>query len=368
MRRRRRLTSVVAGIAAGVLLLLAVPRHAGREPQLVPRWTASVADATPTPAPAAALATDRGVPFRLRGSVGYVSAAGQVLFREPVLYGATVGAAHFINYSRVSANLAVRDQWGGLVAGVVTDGYPVLSPDGEWFVAVADTGLDLSAHRSIDGHPLWRASISAPATCISMSSDHLLLGTADGGLLLLDREGDRRDRLQLSGGAIDVVVGCTTDGRGRGAAMAGLRPQQLFVLDTVPELRIARRFDLASDHRSEVPLSLLPGADVLATASTAGTLVMDLASGRQCELAVASPTQFATLRHDVTGQRAGAGGALFGVAGGGETPMLVIGFASGSQRRLLVSIPAAVEWLAAADGGLLVGIDGVLLRVDIQNR
>lgn len=366
MPARRRLSSIVAGVAAGIVLLLLLPRPAGREPRLLPRWAVDVPTAA-TVGTALADSAEPGLPFQLPGHIGYVSAAGDVLFQESVLYGASVGRDHFINYSRVSANLAVRDPRGGLVAGVVTDGYPVLSPDGAWFVAIVATGLDLFAHRSLDGQPLWRANLSAPITCISMAADHVLLGMADGGLQLFDRDGSRRERLQLSGGAVDVVVGCSSDGGGRGAAVSGLRPQQLFVLDTEPELRITSRFELASDHRREVPLALIPGTQLILTAASTGTLVVDVQRGHSDVIGVSAPRQFVSLHRDASGVPL-IGGSLFAAAGEGVTPTLGIGHLAGRQRQLLVSTPALAWWLAAVDGGLLMGIDEALLRVDIQSR
>jgi hypothetical protein len=346
---RRRLGGILIGIVLTASVLIFAPRPAGREPLGRAVWATDV----PTAEYAAPDATS--VPFRLAGHLGYVTADGGVSFHEPILYGAAVGGEHFINYSAVSANLAVRDVRGGLIAGVASAGYPILAAGGDWLLSLARTGDHLAAFVASDGTPLWEASVGAPITCLAATREHALVGTAAGALWLFDRVGGRREKLQLDGGEVDVVIGCAARAGLTAAAVAGLRPQRLYTIAISPRLQATAGHLLPTNHRREVPVAISADGRTIATASATGTLLVDAQSGRSSEL-VGTPPRLI---------RFGAADAAGLVAVVSAVELVV----SGTDGRALLASPGtAIEWLQFSANRLLIGVDEALLRVDIESK
>ncbi len=351
-KKKHRVLAAVAGLALAYLLLFPLPME--RELVVEPVW------ALDTAAAPARGGSGAGRPFLSDGRVGYYDPAGRLLLSEPLLYAASIGAASFINYSRLPTSLVVKDAQGSFVAAVPASGYPLLDAAGERILLVS---RDAKGIAGVDrsGGTLWQREFASVITCADFGNAGVLVGLLDGTLSLYDHAGRPLYSLKPEGSRIPVILGCAASAEAL-ACVAGIDPQRLIVVG-----RSEGRFQpvasvvLPSDFRREVFVRFSAGGGTVFFERPDGLGLLDLRSrdvtvvplaGRVRALAEAPQQKLWAALHEA-GQGAAAGLRIYDAPG-----------------RLLARepLPPGADFVAGSDGGFVVGFGSRLVSVEVRRE
>jgi hypothetical protein len=356
--RRRPATVFFAALFAIILYLALCPYPLGREAVVRPAWAVTIPGPA-DPAASAAPAGGRPARFQLGGVFGYVDGGGRFFHVETTRYQVALADTGFVNYTRLAADWVLQDPVGTRVSSFSGAGYPLLAPDtGRAFVVKSDlsglTGVDDS------GEAAWSRDFPSLLTSVSVRGTLLLAGLLDGSLQVLGPDGAAVFAGAPAPGRIPVILGTALAGDGsRAAVISGIDPQSLTVYARrgtgfVEESRQL----LASDFRREVRIELAPGGRLAAFEGPSGAALYDPRARRLAALPLS--------------------GILQGIAfpGQGRFAAFVGGPPAGRERLVVVDpfvgtvFSAAFEARALGvgtiDGELLLGMDGRLLRLDVE--
>ena len=321
--------------------------------------------------------------FQAGDRFGYVSLDGRPGYLGRALWRVCLSDTGFINFGRISESVVFSDPAGQFVYGFQTAGYPLLDRTGKSLYVVSS---DLSGIRRMDpgGETLWSRELAAPITTAAVGAEGVLLGLLDGRLLLADGQG--RTDLELAPGVsrVSIVVGAALAPAGdRLAAISGLDPQRLSVL----EKREGRwtplwTRDIGTDLRREALLRFTEDGRFLLFEGEGSVGVLDLLQKRETRVPHAG-----RLVELTAGALPAAGGsaeasAEAGAEAHGTAALLArtpAAGGSGSGAELaLVELPGRVlaterigvpaRSLRQIGGRLLLGLEGHLLRLDVQEE
>lgn len=353
-KRKHRALAAAVGLAVVYVLLFPLPME--KELVVEPAW---VLETTAAPA---GRPGGEARPFLSGGRVGYYDPAGALLLAEPLVYGASIGDASFINYSRLPTSLVVKDSAGAFVAAVPAGGYPVLDAAGRRILLVSRDAKGLAGvDRS--GDVLWRLEFASLITCVDFNEAGVLVGLLDGTLSLYDHGGRAVYSLKPEGSRIPVILGCAASADAL-ACVAGIDPQRLIVVGrSEGRFQPAANLALASDFRREVLLRFSeagrPGG-ALYFERADGLGVFDLRSraaavvplpGRVRALAEAPQQRLWAALHD---------------GGDGAAGLRVY---QGSDRLLARErLPADADFVAGSGSGFVVGFGSRLVSVEVRRE
>jgi hypothetical protein len=209
------------------------------------------------------------------------------------------------------------------------------------------------------GETLWDRDFPALMTSVSIQGDFALVGLLDGSLHLLDRRGSPVFEYAPGGSRIPVAVGCalSPDGR-RIAAVTGIDPQVLTVLsrEGAGFAPVARRV-LPDTFRREVRIGFSPDSRLLFLEGRSGAGLFD-PGGRSLRW-IALPGSLAGTAFPSAGRVAAF------ASRDGPTGRLVIEPAAGTPV-CREEFPARELSVGTIEGQLLLGLDGQLLRIDVE--
>lgn len=343
----------MAGLTAVYLLLF--PRPMEKELIVAPAWALDTAGPAGRPGGPAR-------PFLSGGRVGYYDPAGELLLSEPLVYGASIGAAAFVNYSRLPSSLVIKDTRGAFVAAVPAGGYPLLDAAGQRMLLVSRDAKGLTGvNRS--GETLWRREFASVITCVEQADQGVLVGLLDGTLSLYDHAGRALYTLKPEGSRVPVVLGCAASDDAL-ASVVGIDPQRLIVVG-----RSEGRFEpvadvtLPSDFRREVFVRFSESGGTVFFERPDGLGLLDLRSravtavplaGRVRALAEAPRQRLWAALHE-------------GGEGAGASAGLRIYHA---PDRLLARepLPAGADFVVGSDSGFVVGFGSRLVSVEVRRE
>jgi hypothetical protein len=377
-RKKRPLRSVLTALLFIVVYFLLFPYPLGRELVAVPRWAVAIPSADgPAAGGSAADSSAGGGPvadssaagrsaasapalasFQLGSRFGYVRADGLVPFTGTVRYRVALSSRGFVNFTRLGTDWIVRDPSGRHLSSFSGSGYPLLSPDGGRIFTIKS---DLSGLEEKDraGEPLWDRDFPTLMTCLSVQGDLLLVGLLDGTLHLLNRQGSAVFEYAPGGSRIPVVVGCAVSPDGsRIAAVSGIDPQYLTVLSRqAGGYSPAEKLALPQSFRRELRIGFSPDSRLLFVEGRGSAGMVAAAGGRLRWIALPGTLAGALF--------AGSGREAAFVSRDGATARLVIQpFAGTAVCREEFS--ARELFAGTIDGELLLGLDGELLRIDVE--
>ena len=355
LRKKRPARVLFAAILLIILYFALLPYPLGREPVARPRWAVALPSAAESPA----LEPGRPAwPFQLGGRFGYVQGDGTVTFAGTALYRVALSAAAFVNYTRLGTDWIMRDGAGRRLASFSGSGYPLLSPDGS---RVFNVNSDLSGIIELDksGAALWERDFPALMTTLSLQGEALVVGLLNGSLLLLNSQGSPLFEYKPGGSRIPVILGSAlAAGATFIAAVSGIGPQYLTVLRRQGSgyAPIVTQV-LSSDFRREVRLGFSPDSRVLFLEGRDAAGLFD-PSG--------ATLRWVSLR-----------GGLAGVAFAGRGRYAALAAAEGGRVQLAIQpgagiavygeeFPARELYVGNVDDGILLGWNGLLLRIDIE--
>jgi hypothetical protein len=355
-KRKRHTLSAAAGLAAAYVALFPLPME--RELVAGPGWAIETAGPARGEGPGAAKAS----PFLSGGRVGYYDPAGALLYSEPVLYGASIGAAAFVNYSRLPSSLVVKDPRGTFLEAIPASGYPLLDAAGQRILLVSRDGKGL-AEVDRSGSTLWRREFASLITSLDFGDAGLLVGLLDGTLALYDRAGKALYSLSPPASRIAVVLGCAARPDAI-ACVAGIDPQRLVVVTRGDgRFQVAANLPLASDFRREVLVRFAAAGHTLYFEEPGGLGLLDLRS--RAVRTVPMPGRVRALAEE---PRDRLWAALYAGPHPGEGST-GLGIYDASDRLVLrETLPAAADFLAGSDRGFVIGLGSRLLGVEVRRE
>ena len=367
MGKRRPASIFFTSVLLIVLYFALFPYPLGKELVAKPAWAVAVVaepsnnpQASP-PAQGAAVpeATAHGAfPFCLTDSFGYVGPDGTLLSVGQRLFQVTLSRTGYINYARMGTDWIMRDPQGERIASFSGNGYPLLSADGRRVLIV---NSDLTSVQELDrnGDAEWSRDFPAILTSVSLQDDYLLVGLLDGTLQLLNKHGAPIYQATPGHSRIPVTYGCAVAPDGSFiASVSGIGPQVLTVLGrNGSSYERTLRLMLPTDYRREVRMGFAPDSRYLFYEGVDVVGLVEPEAGRL--LPITLP------------------GWLAGSAFLGESRVAAFAARVGQRVNLRLlspflapvsseSFPAGDLFLGDVDGQLLLGVDGRLLRVDVE--
>ena len=355
LRKKRPARVFLVALLAIVLYFVLFPYPLGHEIVAVPTWAVTIA-------PAGTVDAQEGstvAPFRLGDLFGFATGDGRFLHVERTLYQVALSRRYFINYSRLGTDWIMRNPEGGRVVSFSGFGYPVLSADGARLFMVKS---DLSGLIEVDksGDPAWSRDFPTMITSVSLQKERLLVGLLNGSVVILDGKGVPVFENSPGGSRIPAVFGVALSPDGDLlASISGIDPQYLTVLgrDGASYTGLART-TLGTDFRREARMQFSPDSRYL------------LFEGRNAA-GFFDPQSRRLLWTDLPG-------VLAGTAFLGQGKYAAFASREGTVVRLKIqrpftapilseTFPAQQLFLGDIDGQLLLGLDGRLLRIDLES-
>ncbi len=236
-------------ILVGYIALFPIPL--GKELLLVLQWIRSVDDPISTLGQSSQSSKEKVTGFLLGKTIGYLSEAGDLIYRESVLYSALVTDRGFINYSAIPKTLVVKDPRGNFLSTLRIEGYPFARKN-RLFVLLTD-GCGL-AEVNLEGEILWKKDFNQLITSMDAGATATAIGFWDGTLLLLGSKGEVVFQEKLSQDPYGVVylTSLTKDDRMMGVVF-GLNPQRGILWERTPGgYKRVRSFQLSSNFRRPI--------------------------------------------------------------------------------------------------------------------
>lgn len=362
MKKKRAASVFFIAVFLIILYFVLFPYPLGRELVAHPAWALDLSAAPTNAAPAATSAADvpaaPAYPFRLGALFGYVTGDGTLVRSDRTLYDVALSRAGFINYARMGTDWLMLDPRGGRRLSFSGNGYPVLSEDGSRVFVVSP---DLEGVREIDGSgdPAWQRDFPAVITSLSLDADHILVGLLNGALQLLNRQGAPVFQTTLGGSRIPVVYGCAVSPNGSMiASVSGIDPQVLTVMErSGSTYSVAEKRPLRTDFRREARIAFSADSRYLVYEDKDSVGMFEPEEKRFAR--ISAPGMLAATAFLKDGRLA----AIASGRGNRIDLRLVAPFLAGVAAE---SFPATDFSLGTVDGQLLLGIDGRLLRVDVE--
>ena len=362
MKKRRPASIFFTSVLLIVLYFVLFPYPLGKELVAKPVWAVSVVPApSNSPAggePATTAGPQGAFPFRLGDLFGYVGPDGTLLHVGHRLFQVALSRSGYINYARTGTDWIMRDPRGERLVSFSGDGYPLLSADGSR-VLVVNSDLTGLAEMDRNGDPAWTRDFPAIMTSISIQGNFLLIGLLNGSLQLLNRGGVLLYQGPPGPSRIPVVYGCavTRDGSFI-ASVSGIGPQALTVLgQSGAAYTTALRASLSTDFRREVRMGFSPDSRYLFYEAGDAVGLVEPQGGRLSTVPL----------HGLLAGSAFLQDARIAAFAARDGQRVNISLVSPFLRTLgSESFPAGDLFLGSVDGQLLLGVDGRLLRVDVE--
>ncbi len=353
IRKKRPIRVFLLSVLVIILYFALFPYPLGRELVAKPVWAVDASSS-----PEAGAEEGQTAPFQLGGTFGYVTGDGRILYTARPLFRVALTDAGFINFSRLGTTWVFQDRRGEKKFAFSGQGYPLLSRDaGRLFTVKTDTtGL---SELDSSGDVLWSKDFPCLVTSISIESDFLLLGLLNGALQLVDRHGGVTAEYDLRASRIPVILGCSISPDGSlAAAVSGIDPQYLMVLEIQgTSARLLSQIPLSSDFRREVRIAFSPDGRYLVFEGAGSAELYDPASHAVSSLPLPGGLQAFSFMPE----RDAA--AFIGGTPAQRELLIVKPFASVISHE---SFPAGSVCLGRIGAGILLGIDHLLLRVDLE--
>ena len=369
MKKKRAASVFFIAVFLIILYFGLFPYPMGRELVAKPAWCLDLSGVQPgAAAPASAVPAAQGgeqadaprsvFPFRLGGLFGYLGSDGTLIRSERTLFGVALSEAGSINYTRVGTDWIMLDPKGQRLLSFSGNGYPVLSADGSRMLIA---GSDLAGLVDVDGNgdTAWSREFPAVITSLSIQDDYLLVGLLNGTIQLLNRHGVPVYQGAPGGSRIAVVYGCSVSANGDLiAVVSGIGPQMLTVLaKSASTFTVLEKSVIPTDFRREVRTRFSNDSRYLVYEKESGAGLFDPEEKRFSSIAL--PGTLAGMAF----LRQGRITALASIDANRVALRVVRPFVAGISSE---TFSAADLFVGTIDGQLLLGIDGRLLRVNVE--
>ncbi len=299
------------------------------------------------------------IPFKTRGVFGYLDPEGELCFKGQVLYDTALSSSGFINYSRLSETLVLRNTEGEIMESIGVQGYPAFSSD-RLLVFSADRSR--VSEFSIQGKKLWSRSFRALVTSMDVTEEYILAGLLNGTLLLLSKEGEPIYSVKPGGSRLEAIYGCacTTDAS-RLAAVSGIDPQKLLLLEKKNEVyRLEEAAVLEEPVRHTVFMQFSPDGEFLLLSIDKKTMLYSVEDARLREVYTDGILEGVHLSD------AGELSHFFFRTGPEEALLSVMDI--GGSFRDDINVHGGSVYLEGEDNMILLGLGHYFIRIDQEER
>ena len=228
------------------------PLPLGKELLMAVEWICSIdAPVSIAETQGTQLVKEKSIGFVLGKTLGYISDAGDLVYKESVLHAAVVTHRGFINYSAIPEVLVVKDPKGNILSTLKIEGYPFMRKNRLFVLSVDGCGM---AEVTLEGEVRWKKDFNQLITSMDAGTTATAIGLWDGTLLLLGPTGELIFQEKLTQGPYSVIYlsVLTKDDRMVGAVF-GLKPQRGILWEKTPTgYKRVRSFQLSSDFRRPI--------------------------------------------------------------------------------------------------------------------
>jgi hypothetical protein len=175
---------------------------------------------------------ERLIPFELGQYFGYVSDDGRFGFNRQKNAYISMSNAVWAEYGAQDESVAVKDGFDREVFRIENGhGYPFFLDSKTFIIHTEQNSVSLIADEGPEaGKAVWTYDFASPLTCVDAAAGHLLAGTLDGTIELIDGNGKRVYFSEPSGSRIAAVFGCALSSDGKKIALVSGLDKQRFVL------------------------------------------------------------------------------------------------------------------------------------------
>jgi len=299
------------------------------------------------------------IPFKTQGVFGYLDPEGKLCFKDRVLYDTALSSSGFINYSRLSETLVLRNTGGDIMESIDAQGYPDF-PSDRLLVFSADRSH--VSEFSIQGKQLWSRSFRALVTSMDVTDEYILAGLLNGTLLLLSAEGEPIYSVTPGGSRLEVIYGCAcTADASRLAAVSGIDPQKLLLIEKKNEVyRLEEAAVLEEPVRHSVFMKFTPDGEFLLLSIDKKTMMYSVEDARLQEVYTDGVLEGVHLSD------AGELSHFFFRTGTEEALLSVMDI--GGYFRDDIIVHGGSVYLEGEDNMILLGVGRYFIRIDQEER
>lgn len=193
--------------------------------QLEPVWTIDV-----TKAPHDTRESNL-FPFVLGGNVGYFTASGNVTTIKPIEESQRVAISKefYASYPNNAESISFYFPKGNTATVIERAGFPFFEEDRIFLLH--PNGTSFSSHNK-DGSEKWSFEYYCPITSINSSMNNVVVGYADGKIMVLDNNGRNTHEIKPAGSEHEVIFGVgVSDSSKYVACISGVNKQRIVISD-----------------------------------------------------------------------------------------------------------------------------------------
>ncbi len=212
-------------ILFSLVYLLLATKPARNSLQLEPQWTIEVSEE------AVVVSSSQARPFKMGQLMGYYTADGTVSSFQILEERGSISSHYYAPFSS-SASQTPFFTSSGLQSGILEKaGFPFFE-DNRIFL-FSPTGNSFSSYNA-DGKESWFYEGYAPITAFFSNDEGVVVGYADGKVIVFDLEGHIRQEFYPGGSEYEIIFGASLSQSGRYVAcLAGLDLQRIVISDIV---------------------------------------------------------------------------------------------------------------------------------------
>jgi WD40 repeat protein len=181
----------ILGLAVLIIYIFVTPRSIPVETVLAPRWITSLESNYPVNmTDISADENEPLLPFTLGNRFGYLADDGKFAFNQIQIKDGYVSMSKnsWAEYEALPSSIRVMNPHNEEIFVIENPkGYPLFL-DNRSFIVGSEQNCITALNA--DGEDLWTHDFPAPLTCIDAAGGHLLAGTLDGTVELLDSNGN----------------------------------------------------------------------------------------------------------------------------------------------------------------------------------
>ena len=267
-------------IFAFLIYVFVTARPIFEEVSLSPRWITSLESNIPIyPGVNTRVFSDEIIPFILGEYFGYFRDDGRFILKEVNNNYISISDTYWTEYGNTPSSVQVMNYLNEPVFTIDTvQGYPVFFNDQVFII-----GIEQNAISSVGstGEILWTHDFPAPITCIDAAGAHVLVGTLDGTVELLDSAGIQVfTPFEPGGSRLPVITGCAiSSDASRLAIISGIDEQRFLLLERAGEnYRVIYHEFLGTGFRRPVHISFVDNDSRIAFEREGGLGIFEIAS------------------------------------------------------------------------------------------
>jgi len=245
------------GVVFFIVYFFVASRPISEETILIPRWITSLEANYPIPLNNIhASGNGEPLPFSLGARYGYVGDDGRFIINRIAQGYISISERFWAEYISNPGYIEVMNPLGELVLNIENPGgYPLFLDNRIFIVGAEQNSLTAIGP---NGQELWRHDFRAPITSIDAAGGHVLAGTLDGAIELLNPQG----RLVIppfepGGSRLAAIFGCAiSSDASRLAVISGIDNQRFLLLEEAGDIyRVIHHEFLGTGFRRPVHIT-----------------------------------------------------------------------------------------------------------------